>query len=122
MSSALHLPVRAPHEPAVVATGAAYHNSRLLERQIVVIGVELCPGDEHWLPGRVTDISREGCRLVSGCLVEGMTAQIMFPGFAARDIHVVWADDQQAGCTFEPTLPSAILDYIIRMSDPAARG
>ncbi|MFT3967213.1 MAG: PilZ domain-containing protein [Sphingobium sp.] len=104
--------------------GRAHHNSRLVERQSVLIAIDLRAGEEGWIAGRVTDISRDGCRLAmaAGSLHPGMAVRIMFPGFAGRGARIVWTEGDRAGCLFERPMPSAILDYIIRMSDPSARG
>jgi hypothetical protein len=101
-----------------------HHSSRLLARQDVLIGmtVQSLQGDS-WFGGRVTNVSSEGCGLVpSIALSPGMSVRVMFPGFEGRQATVAWVADGQAGCRFATPLPAAILDYIIRMSDPAARG
>lgn len=97
--------------------------SRLVSRQQVLIGVKLRRRGESWFASRVTDISRDGFRLATFVKLEpGMDVWIMLPGFEGRRAKVTWVGHHEAGCTFEAPLHDAILDYIIRMSDPAARG
>lgn len=86
-------------------------------------GASDAPRKEHWVTSRVTDISRDGCGLISAlALVPDMMVNVMFPGFEGRQARVIWVKGSGAGCAFATPLPAAILDYIIRMSDPAARG
>ncbi len=47
---------------------------------------------------------------------------IIFPGFQARAAKVASVKDDLVDCNFIAPLPVAILDYLLRMSDPAARG
>lgn len=99
------------------------HCSRLVARQRVLIGVKLRRRGESWFASRVTDISREGFRLSTFVKLEpGMDVWIMLPGFEGRPAKVVWVGHHEAGCLFVSPLHEAILDYIVRMSDPAARG
>lgn len=98
------------------------HCSRLISRQQVLIGVKLRRRGESWFASRVTDISREGFRLSTFVKLEpGMEVWIMLPGFEGRLARVIWVGHHEAGCVFATPLHDAILDYIIRMSDPAAR-
>lgn len=97
--------------------------SRLVARQRVLIGVKLRRRGESWFASRVTDISRDGFRLSTFVKLEpGMDVWIMLPGFEGRRAKVIWVGHHEAGCVFDVPLHDAILDYIIRMSDPAARG
>lgn len=103
--------------------GTGHHASRLIARQKVLIGVKLRRRGESWFASRVTDLSQEGFRLATFVkLSPGMQVWIMLPGFEGRKATVSWVGHHEAGCTFETPLHPAILDYIIRMSDPAARG
>ncbi|MCE7798753.1 PilZ domain-containing protein [Sphingobium sufflavum] len=130
---------RTSHQSAPLASGSLHHSSRLLARQAVLVGVYLsCPRpvglngaqvagrqeeDAVWHASSVTDMSRVGCGLRgAGTLLPGMAIRIMFPGFEGRPATVMWAREGAAGCAFATPLPAAILDYILRMSDPAARG
>lgn len=102
---------------------AAHHSSRLLGRQTVLIGVKLRRRGESWFASRVTDISREGFRLSTYVRLEvGQPIWIMLPGFEGRRATVEAVGEHEADCTFDTPLHPAILDYIIRMSDPEARG
>lgn len=109
--------------PTVPSADAAHHISRLISRQRVLIGVKLRRRGESWFASRVTDISQEGFRLSTFVkLAPGMQVWIMLPGFEGRKATVSWVGYHEAGCTFDVPLHPAILDYIIRMSDPKARG
>jgi hypothetical protein len=102
---------------------ASHHSSRLLDRQMVLIGVKLRRRGESWFASRVTDISREGFHLSTYVRLEpGMAIWIMLPGFEGRRATVLTVGDHEADCSFDTPLHPAILDYIIRMSDPDARG
>jgi hypothetical protein len=95
----------------------------LVARQRVLIGVKLRRRGESWFTSRVTDISPEGFRLSTFVKLEpGMPVWIMLPGFEGRKATVSWVGHHEAGCAFDTPLHPAILDYIIRMSDPTARG
>lgn len=102
----------------------AHHPSRLLGRQSVLIGVRLRRRGESWFASRVVSISREGFRLSTYVrLEEGMAIWIMLPGFEGRRATVLTVgDEHEVDCGFDTPLHPAILDYIIRMSDPDARG
>jgi hypothetical protein len=105
------------------ALGMSEHSSRLISRQRVLIGVKLRRKGESWFTCRVTDLSANGFRLSSFVkLTVDMPVWIMLPGFEGRRAHVLWVGHHEAGCAFETPLHPAILDYIIRMSDPTARG
>jgi hypothetical protein len=108
--------------PTVPPPDAAHHVSRLVSRQRVLIGVKLRRRGESWFASRVTDISQEGFRLSTFVkLVPGMQLWIMLPGFEGRKATVSWVGFHEAGCAFDVPLHPAILDYILRMSDPKAR-
>ena len=111
-----------PGTPVVSSTN--HHWSRLVERRAVLVTTSICAGEGEWQAARVTDIAVAGCRLamVGEALRPAMAIQIMFPGFDARSGHVIWVRGDAAGCAFDTPMPAAILDHIIRMSDPAARG
>lgn len=114
-------------QPACLSPGrlaAAHHSSPLVERQAVLVGIGERGGEACWLPGRVTELSCEGCSLVIAApeMPVGETARIMFPGFGAHAARILRAEEGQANAVFEPPLHPAIVDYILRMSDPAARG
>lgn len=97
--------------------------SRLITRQDVLIGVKLRRRGESWFASRVMDISADGFRISTFATLElGTDVWIMLPGFEGRRAHVVWAGHHEVGCRFEAPLHDAIVDYIVRMSDPAARG
>lgn len=99
-----------------------HHCSRLVERQEVLIGIKMRRRGEAWFAARVTDISVEGCRLSTTARLEsGMTIWVMFPGFEGRPATIIWTGRNVAGCRFAAPLHPAILDYILRMSDPGAR-
>lgn len=102
----------------------AHHRSRLLGRQTVLIGVKLRRRGESWFASRVVSISREGFRLSTYVRLEvGMAIWIMLPGFEGRRATVLSVgDEHELDCCFDTPLHPAILDYIIRMSDPDARG
>ena len=113
-------PIKAPTVPSA---DAAHHISRLVSRQRVLIGVKLRRRGESWFASRVTDISQEGFRLSTFVkLAPGIQVWIMLPGFEGRRATVTWVGFHEAGCAFDVPLHPAILDYIIRMSDPKARG
>lgn len=101
---------------------AAHHVSRLISRQRVLIGVKLRRRGESWFGSRVTDISQESFRIATYVkLTQGMPVWIMLPGFEGRKATVSWVGYHEAGCTFDTPLHPAILDYILRTSDPKAR-
>jgi hypothetical protein len=80
-------------------------------------------GDDGWQAAYVTDIAQDGCTVSQGLAVrpnDGLA--IMFPGFQARTATVEWVRDGRVGCIFVEPIPLAILDHILRMSDPDARG
>lgn len=78
---------------------------------------------DRWISCRIIDISCDGCGLlVPLVLTAGMAVRIMLPGFRARPARVAEVRDGIAHCIFATPLPTAIVDYIVRMSDPAARG
>lgn len=94
-----------------------------MERQTVLIGVKLRRRGESWFASRITDISREAFRLSTYVRLEpGMPIWIMLPGFEGRRATVERVGEHEADCRFDTPLHPAILDYIVRMSDPAARG
>src|ERR1044072_7769808 len=112
-------PDKVPAKPPV---DAVHHGSRLISRQRVLIGVKLRRRGESWFGSRVTDITQEGFRLATFVkLTQGMAVWIMLPGLEGRKATVSWVGYHEAGCTFETPLHPAILDYILRTSDPKMR-
>lgn len=111
---------RSPSGSAVgLPAGSGHHISRMVSRQNVLMGVKLRRRGDRWFASRVTDISQEGCRIATSVrLAPGMQVSIMLPGFDGRRAHVSWVGHHEAGCVFEVPLHPAILDYLIRMSDP----
>lgn len=109
--------------PSDKAAGPQHHSSRLLARQTVLIGVKLRRRGESWFASRVTSLSREGFRLATYVRLEpGLPIWIMLPGFEGRRATVLSVGEHEADCSFDTPLHPAIFDYIMRMSDPAARG
>jgi hypothetical protein len=110
------------NKPRGMPSAGSHHSSRLVARQDVLIGVKFRRRGESWFAARVTDISSEGFRLSSFARLDaGMAVWIMLPGFEGRGARVIWVGDHEVGCVFDTPLHPAILDYIVRMSDPAAR-
>lgn len=93
--------------------------NRLAERRSLLIGVKVRRPGETWFTSRVADMSVSGFRLQSFLkLAVGAELWIMLPGFEGRRARVLWTRAHESGCAFEQPLHPAILDHIVKLSEP----
>ena len=65
------------------------------------------------------DISTEGCRVTpAGSAEAGNVVWLKLPGLEVQRCHVVWVEDQDAGCRFDLPLHAAELDQLRKQALP----
>lgn len=97
-----------------------YRQNRLAERRPLLVGVKVRRPGEPWFSSRIADMSVSGFRLQSFMkLTVGTDLWIMLPGFEGRRARVLWTRAHESGCAFERPLHPAIVDHIVRLSDPS---
>jgi hypothetical protein len=97
-------------------------DARKYERGDVDIPVDIREHGAGRHKGRLTDLSRSGCRISCPVLIlENRIVSITLPTFAPFEAKVVWKQGDDYGCSFHQPLHEAICDHI-KTKYPALRG